>query len=303
MIKRARAVPSGALLLVLAVTLPLAGAPPGFWGEHGHLISGRAAALHLPEEMPRFFREAADQLAYLNPEPDRWRYQTFAAADDAFRFDHYIDLEIVPDSALLAPNRFAYLAYLERRNMDNAAQTAGLLPFHILELYQRLTIEFALWRRAPDAGTRLFIEQRILNDAGILGHYVTDGANPHHTTIHFNGWAADAPNPNGFTTDRSFHRRFESDFVGARVRLEDILPRVSAWPRDIVDARADIWTFLRASNARVTRLYELELAQPFGVETESATHKEFAVERLVAGVEMLRSLWFSAWLVSATPPQ
>lgn len=273
------------------------------WGDHGHRISGRAAATNLPAEMPAFFREAVAQLEYLNPEPDRWRNRTYVAMDDAFEYDHYIDLEVVPDSALAAVNRYAYLAILERGGMDNAARSAGLLPFRILEMYERLIVDFSLWRRTLDDEARRYIEQRIINDAGILGHYVADAANPHHATIHYNGWAEGAPNPNGFTTDREFHRRFESDFVGAQITVSELLPHISAWPRRIGDARADILAFIRASNARVNRLYELEKQERFESTTTSPAHEQFAIERLVAGAEMLRSLWFSAWLASETPPQ
>jgi hypothetical protein len=51
------------------------------WGPKGHEMSGRAAALKLPEEMPRFFRKSVDQLAYLSPEPDRWRDRVEADLD------------------------------------------------------------------------------------------------------------------------------------------------------------------------------------------------------------------------------
>ena len=39
----------------------------------GHRITGEVAARRVPEAMPAFFRNATQQLAYLNPEPDRWR--------------------------------------------------------------------------------------------------------------------------------------------------------------------------------------------------------------------------------------
>jgi hypothetical protein len=41
-----------------------------------------------------------------------------------------------------------------------------------------------MWRAEKDSNKRKWIEQRIINDAGIPGHYVIDVANPHHTTIH-----------------------------------------------------------------------------------------------------------------------
>ena len=37
------------------------------WGAVGHRVSGEAAARRMPIAMPAFFRNAAKQLAYLNP--------------------------------------------------------------------------------------------------------------------------------------------------------------------------------------------------------------------------------------------
>ena len=289
-------------LAVLGVGL---GAPRALdaWGAHGHTISGQAAATRLPDDMPKFFREAARQLAYLNPEPDRWRGAGMKELDEAFRYDHYLDLEIVPPAALGAEDRYDYLEELQKAGLADPARDAGLLPFRILELQQRLTVEFRLWRNARDRHERAWIEERIINDAGILGHYVTDAANPHHATIHFNGWAKGSPNPRGYTTDNTFHRRFESDFVGAQITLHDLLARVSPAPRRLENPRAEVLRFIRESNALVERLYHLDQQQRFGPENGSPSHKQFAVERLSAGVEMLRALWWTAWLESGTPVQ
>ena len=38
---------------------------------------------------------------------------------------------------------------------------------------------------------------------GVMGHYVGDASQPLHTTIHHHGWVG--PNPNGYTTNRTFH--------------------------------------------------------------------------------------------------
>ena len=53
-------------------------------------------------------------------------------------------------------------------------------------------------------------EQLILRDIGVMGHYVGDGSQPHHTSIHYNGWG-DYPNPEGFTNSRRTHGLFEGD--------------------------------------------------------------------------------------------
>jgi hypothetical protein len=272
------------------------------WGFNGHTIAGRAAATRLPAELPRFFREATAQLTYLNPEPDRWRGDGFRELNEAKRYDHYIDFEIIPQAALEAQDRFRYLSLLQAAGVEHPARDAGLLPWRIIELYQNLVVQWRLWHTQPDATVRAFIEQRIINDAGILGHYVMDGSNPHHTSVHHDGWRTDYPNPRGFTTERGFHSRFESRFVEANVKLDDLLPHIRSAPRRLHDVRADVLLHLQGAHGRLERLYELDQVEAFGPGTRNPAHKEFAVERLAAGSNMLRDLWWSAWLESA-PPQ
>jgi hypothetical protein len=287
-----------ALLLAAAVA---AGGSATRWGFHGHEIAGRAAATDLPAELPEFFRTATDQLAYLNPEPDRWRGDGFRELNEAMRYDHYIDIEVIPDSVLEIGDRFQYLFALQRHGLSNPARDAGLLQYRIIELHQRLVVEWRLWRRETDAARRELIEQRIINDAGILGHYVTDGANPHHTSVHHNGWAEGYPNPRGFTTQPGFHSRFESRFVERHVRTEDLLPHMRSEPTAFTDARAEVLAYLRRSHGRLERLYELDQIEAWGAATTGIAHKEFAVERLAAGANMLRDLWWTAWVQSAEP--
>lgn len=288
------------LLLSLALSIVN---PPGVrgWGEHGHLLSGRIAAMRMPEETPRFFRKSVDHLAYLNPEPDRWRDRGEADLDKAISstaVDHYIDIEYVPEGAFNAPTRYDFGAELVKAGRK--ATDAGFVPYRILEMFQRLRVEFRLWRAERDGGRRQWIEQRIVNDAGILGHYVSDGANPHHTTIHHNGWVG--ANPKGYTVysrERGFHFRFEDEFIRARIQLNDVLPLVNGTARVISNPRDEVIAYLRRSHSKVEELYILDKREAFGETTASPEHKKFAAERLAAGAEMLRDLWWTAWVTSA----
>lgn len=284
----------GAVVLIAGAA---AGAVLPRWGRTGHEITGRAAAAVLPADMPDFFRAAGEQLGWLNYEPDRWRERAFRAMDEAFAYDHYLDGEIVPDDALQAADRFTYLGMLQRAGLRNPARDAGLLPFRILEMQGRLTTAFARWRQETDTLRRRWIEARIINDAGILGHYVADAANPHHTTVHFNGWAEGWHNPEGFTTDRTFHGRFESQFVDAHVRLGDVVPHVRP-AAYIEDVRAGVLEEIARAHGELERLYRLEKQEPFGPDTRSRSHAAFAVERLADGASVLRSLWYTAWIDS-----
>ena len=290
------------LLIVVALTInPLA---VRGWGQKGHEISGLAAAKKLPDEMPKFFRKAAEQLSYLNPEPDRWRSRDESnldrAMDSAYAPDHFLDMELVPEAAMKALNRYDFTA--EMIKAGQKPTTAGFVPYRMLELFQTLRIEFRLWRAEKDSNKRKWIEQRIINDAGILGHYVSDSANPHHTTIHYNGWSG--ANPNGYTVftrepNQGIHQRFEEIFVGAKINVNDVLPLVDAKPRVVEKPREELWAYLKASNKLVEPLYILDKKEPFSATNNSPEHKKFVAERLAAGAQMLRDLWWTAWVTSA----
>ena len=272
-------------------------------GEAGHRITAQAAAAALPAAMPQFFRDAAPQFAYLNPEPDRWRARDEsrldAALEGATAPDHFLDLELIPANrrvgALGAKDRYAFSDSLRAADVDPA--TAGVLPFAMLEVTQRIRVAFRQWRRAPNETERKWIEARIINDAGILGHYVADGSNPAHTTIHYNGWVG--ANPNGYATDNRFHGRFESAFVQSRVKLVDVEPAVDRNAAVLPALRPAIIAYFMQTHADVERLYQLDKVSPFNAAQPGDEHKAFAVTRLAAGATMLRNLWWTAWVTSA----
>jgi hypothetical protein len=269
------------------------------WWERGHSVTGRAAAERLPAKMPAFFRDAADRLAYLNYEPDRWKDAAERTADPALHGgtspEHYVNNERVPPGLFNLPNRFDFLSALARRGLSGTE--VGLLPYRILEMFQSTRVGFRLWRAAPDPGMRAWIEQRIIDDAGILGHFVADAANPLHATIHHNGW--EGKNPNRLTTDNTLHTRFEGTFVDARVTIADVRLRVSAEARVLRQTRREILRFIAESNSRVGELYRLEARERFSEQTSSASHRTFVADRLGAGATFLRDLWWTAWVTSA----
>lgn len=201
----------------------------------------------------------------------------------------------MPAAALNAPHRFAYLAELRKAGIEQP-ESAGVSPFRILELFQRLRAEFRLWRGAPDERTRQWIEQRIINDAGILGHYVTDGANPLHTTIHHHGWVGD--NPNGYAVDKDTHSRFEGRFVRARITQADVSAKIERTPRVLADPRAEILKYLDASHRQAETLYQVDMRARFDEHTTAEENTRFTAERLAFGATMLRDLWWTAWITS-----
>ena len=289
---------SSAAALAVAAAPATANAP--FWGEPGHRLIGDAAAAALPEQMPKFFRDARAQLAYLNPEPDRWRDRAEIRLDSALNDfqapEHFIDLELVPGNALNARNRYVFIDSLQAHGLKTA--TTGFLPYRILELTQTLRVEWRLWRAEKDSTVKRMIEQRIINDAGILGHYVGDGSNPHHTTMNHDKWVS-PENPKGFTTTGGFHGRFESRYVETHMTAADVQPLVmKTTPRVISPVRDGIWAYIQTTFGQLDRLYTLDQAEPFGPDTKGAEHRQFTAERLAAGATMLRDIWWTAYVTS-----
>jgi hypothetical protein len=275
------------------------------WGEAGHKMIGLAAAQALPADMPAFFRDAAAQLSYLNPEPDRWKDRSERDRDPALEQgtspEHFMDMDMIAadrmDNALAAPNRFAYADTLQLLNLKPSV--VGLLPFRIIELTQTLRLEWKFWRGTTDDATKHAIEARIINDAGILGHYIADGSNPMHTSVQYNGWTG--PNPNRYATDRGAHSRFESAYVGAQMKITDVAPLIPKEVRAITNIRASTIAYLNESRGQVERLYQVDKAAPFGAQTVSPENRQFTAERLAAGARMLRDVWYSAYVASAVP--
>ena len=292
--------------LIIAVIVTLAAArPASAWGDHGHLISNEAAAAGLPTDMPHFFLRNFAELTWLGPEPDRWRN----AGDSLEAWsepDHFLDYEYAAGLKLPA-SRYEFIELMEKEGRHRRHgidySTAGFAPWRIAELSELLTNQFRRWRSTPvTAPERAMIERGIIQTAGILGHYVADSANPHHTTIHYNGWAS-AENPQRFAIDCGTHLRFESVFVSRAVDIDDVTTKLSA-PVLRKDYFAAAMELIDASHALVDDLYTLDREGAFDrMQKPSSRGLAFATDRIAAGSSMLRDLWWSAWKNSASAPR
>ncbi len=60
----------------------------------------------------RFLRNACDQLAYIAPEPDRWRQPSELALKRFQEPDHFINLEAIQGMEL-PPDRYSFYRALE----------------------------------------------------------------------------------------------------------------------------------------------------------------------------------------------
>ena len=282
--------------LVIALFLVLSLAPgASAWGEEGHRYINRVAAEHLPEDMPAFFRNAGTRLSFLGPEPDRWRdsKELFKALSEVNGPDHFIDIDKPENFEALPNDRYAYADWLRAKGKD--PKDIGFLPYSILEGYQKIQVLFRMWRDRQNEAERDQIEQNIIYYAGVVGHYVADGSQPLHTSIHYNGWSTSS-NPQLYTRE-PLHWRFEGEYVKAQIKPEDFTGLVKTASR-LQDPFADIMKYLLQSYDRVPDLYRMDKTARWDANNRNADSKKFVAERLAAGSQMLANLWYTAWLGS-----
>ncbi len=273
------------------------------WGEKGHFIVNEAATHAVPAEMPTFFHQAYPVLVELGPEPDRWR-GAGESLDAVNPPEHFLDYEYVEDLDLPS-NRYRYIELLQKSGtLDRYGiriTTPGFLPWRIAEVCELLEEEWRMWRH-PNLlpAERQRIETAIIFNAGILGHYVGDAANPDHTTINYNGWVG-VPNTENYPTDCDSHFRFETWFVTHTMDVSKVVP-LMAPPTERTDYFRTAMGEIAESNAQVETLYRIDRDGGFEGRIGTEEARSFAARRLAAGASMLRDLWWSTWVNSAGRP-
>ena len=298
---------SRAISALIAGALWLGTLPTFGWGNSGHTWINQVAAERIPTSMPKFLRtkSTVERIAYLGPEPDRWRETGNSTLNQAQAPDHFIDLERIDGLGDLPKSRYDFIKMLYAKRAattdhpdEYLPERVGFQPYITEEVYERLEIAFRNYRELKlKKQNTAPVEGDIVFYMGWLGHYVADGAQPLHTSVNYDGWVQ--ANPNGYTTEHGIHSRFESDFVDHAATAKSFAGLVHA-PERVTNTFSDYQTYLRATFALVPRVYELDKQGAFDG-TGTPESLKFLNERLAAGSQMLLDLWYTAWLQSAEP--
>lgn len=303
------------------------------WDYEGHRMVNEVALASLPKDFPAFVREAAaaERIAFLSGEPDRWRNSPDGPLKHVNEPDHFFDIEDLAPHGLsisnlngfrhvftvaLAEGRKANPAavppVVEAKNQNQNRQLIGFLPWSLAENYAKLKSGFSYLKAFEENGSPEEIEnarQNIVYIMGVMGHYAGDAAQPLHTTRHYNGWVA--ANPSGFTTNTTFHSWIDGGFnnkvglkfadVSGRVRPAKPLFDTVAPPNRPHEVFPVAVRFIVEQHAMVEPLYRLEkdrkLSGEPGTEAEG---KEFISGQILRGGQFLGDLWVTAWR-EATP--
>jgi hypothetical protein len=278
-------------LVVLAVALAagFAGLASGWWAG-GHEAVAEAAAARLPDDVPAFFRGGGKHLAHFAVDPDRWKNKNAPFLRRAEEGNHFLDLEDLDGKPLPATNRFdaMKLVYVELKKEPNKV---GLLPYSIVENYEKLMVAFYDHRKAPTSAAP---PMAALVAGGNMAHYTGDAAMPLHTTRDYDG----RNQPDGTVKQKGIHARLDGFPEKNKITPEEICRGLEA--RAIDDVWAHVAAFIAESHTHVAKCYEFDAAGAF--ETPTNESRAFVLSRCRAGAQLTLDLWYTAWVKSAALP-
>lgn len=309
------------ILVILATAAALCGPQSAHaWWARGHAVVARVAVQTLPADGPIFLKKYVEDIGEGAIVPDQWRDLSYPFAFEkdeegskhGWPVERYAFLKQLPRSrtelALALDREYAtrpdpVAAIPSRRRADG-------LPYAAAESYGHLLAGFRVLRQARAAGKPTeFLESNCALYAAVLAHYIGDGAEPLHDTIHTQGWVG--PNPNGYrvtpanTSDRNvlnIHRLFEGVYVDKiELRDGDVIGRIGA-PRHLTgDVFQLIVDYLSENNRKVEAIYKIDKRHGFE-DANDKEAREMVYSSIATGASMLRDLVHRAWLESAMPP-
>jgi hypothetical protein len=313
-----------ALLALLQLSAQLAQA----WDYEGHRVVNQLALAALPTNFPVFVHQpaAAERIAFLAGEMDRWRNTQDLSLKQYSFPDHYMDMEELAEYGLKAEMlpifRYDFIAQLAvyrkthpdkfpepdaAGNQDHTRGLVGLLPWGIAESAAKLKSNFSYLKAYEEGGTPEEIanaQANIIYVMGVMGHLVGDAGQPLHTTIHHHGWVGD--NPHQYSTSRGFHSWIDGGFFnktgGANVaglksklrpaQLVSINGR-TAKPEEMFQVAV---LYLVEQNKEVEPLYQLDKDGKLSGEGEKGLEgKAFLEGQLLKSGQLLGDIWYSAW--------
>ena len=288
-------------LCVLAALLLVTSSAFG-WGEKGHVMINRAAAMKAGDQLPEFFRKGVDLVGYLAVQPDRWKaYAPELRAVE--RANHYFDMEDINpqvEKIELPKGRYEFIGKV--KDLKKSVKDVGLLPYQIQEYFQRLKGGLTEYRwamkdaagkdyRSPSSmGSLKSIEMTCLYYAGILGHYAADASQPLHATVFYDGRGS-----NGKPARTGVHLRYEVFFVDKHVKPDSFLNLIKS-PSTYQDVLKAAKQVLVSSNRGAEQV--LKWDESGALDKADTGAIKATKQHMGRGSQFLLNLWYTAWVQS-----
>jgi len=302
------------------------------WGERGHNIVTRVAVRLLPIsesfQMTTPFQRREFMLAHLSNVPDIvWRADNMSRKERGLNSPtHYINLDAVVDNPQqIMDFSLGYHTFFDLAKSKglNLVTNVGTAPWRVEQLHREMTNALISARDSDSAEFIRYVNQALLY-AGIMGHFVADLANPHHTTRNHDGY---------LTGNGGLHAYFETHVVNEldltlaeavilRGSQPDYLEEqlLKAHPlSEHGEIRSDplklIFALVLNSYQNLDRLHQLDKQHSIITQSDTGNrpakrkparvvvddYREFVIERLAIGSAVLSELWKLAWNSAGEP--
>jgi len=177
----------------------------------------------------------------------------------------------------------------------------GTLPYAVLEGYGRLVADMRLMRALRLMGenpTPFKIDTAFL--VAWMGHYIADGSQPLHVSIHHDGWVG--PNPAHYTRDPAVHGRFKTDYVNLiGFSVDAIVPHLAPVAHQQGDVLTAVHAYLDRAYRDVETVYRLDRDGALR-DASNREARSLVYEHCAAASAMQRDLVTRAWRESALSP-
>ncbi len=241
------------------------------WGPRGHSSVAAVAALILANEREQsWLKNHTFDLAYYSNVPDLvWKDLDIAKLE---KTEHFFDLDLVKSQ--LAPGQSGRPWPEERAKFNEQNPQveghAGRALWRVAELEKGLAqLSRELRRVDLNSDQRRRLQRQWLVQAGVLGHYLSDLAQPLHVTENYDGQK---------TGQVGLHRFFELDLVN------ELYPRLD----DFVFAETKkIWPRLRKELANLS---PFALAQKLAEESSRVVPQVLSIDKKVGRANRARSV-------------
>ena len=263
------------------------GVAPGWWVK-GHETITEAATANLPDDMPAFFRAGGKSLAHFAGDPDRWKNREAQFLKLAEAPHHFLDVEDLDGNP---PPKDRWQAITLMKKLGREPDKVGLLPWSIMEGFDRLTLAFYDYRKDPNNPA---IPMKCLVYAGNLAHYTTDASMPLHNTRDYDG----RPAPGGGFTQKGIHAKIDAFPEKNRFKPEEVCRGLQVQP--IEDVWEYLQKFINESRTHIDECYKLDSAGAISTPTDES--RAFIMARCRAGAQFTMDVWYAAWRRSEKMP-
>lgn len=166
---------------------------------------------------------------------------------------------------------------------------------------------------------RTLLVQKALLYSGVLSHFVGDLANPHHTSVDYDGWQSGQGGLHGYFESEmvdSYPIDFEGTVLDEAQRHPVFAEKFAKYPGNFLDKA---WVLALESHSNLNRLVTLDRthslleksvagdrdvrkkAKRKDVKDVRSNYRNFVVLRLAAGADALSQLWLDAWKDGGKP--